>query len=88
MLQLSSETNDSPSVTFTELCHRYADRNNGQPLPYEQLGYSSLQDLLETMWDNIRVDNRQYYLIKRNKGGIRKGQNTNKYHEDQIMVKK
>jgi hypothetical protein len=88
LLQLSSETNDSPSLTFTELCHQYADRNNGQPLPYEQLGYSSLQDLLETMWDSIRVDNRQCYLIKRHKGGIRKEHNTNKYHGDKIMAKK
>ncbi|CAF1423358.1 unnamed protein product [Adineta steineri] len=81
LLQTSLQNNNNSSLTLTELCHQYSNKNSGQPLPYEQLGYSTLEDLLESMRNRIRVDNRRCYLIT-NKNGPKKGENTSKYRED------
>ncbi|CAM2708529.1 unnamed protein product [Rotaria socialis] len=49
-------------LSFTELCQQYSSKNDGRQLPFAQLGYATLTDLLKTMWDVVRIENRRCYL--------------------------
>jgi hypothetical protein len=63
LLQLSAEANDGQPLTFTEICTQYKAKHKGHRLPYEWLGYPTLESLLDTMWDSVRVTNEGCYLI-------------------------
>ncbi|CAM4818576.1 unnamed protein product [Rotaria magnacalcarata] len=49
-------------LSFTELCQQYSSKNDGRKLPFQQLGYATLTDLLKTMWDVVRIEKQQCYL--------------------------
>ncbi|CAF1300989.1 unnamed protein product [Rotaria sordida] len=49
-------------LSFTELCQQYSLKNDGQKMPFEQLGYATLTDLLKTMWGVVRIQERRCYL--------------------------
>ncbi|CAF1297925.1 unnamed protein product [Rotaria sordida] len=49
-------------LSFTELCQQYSLKNDGRKMPFEQLGYATLTDLLKTMWDVVRIQGQRCYL--------------------------
>ncbi|CAF4413445.1 unnamed protein product [Rotaria socialis] len=48
---LTSSISIKYGLSFTELCQQYSSENDGRQLPFAQLGYATLTDLLKTMWD-------------------------------------
>ncbi|CAF3324000.1 unnamed protein product, partial [Rotaria sp. Silwood2] len=49
-------------LSFTELCQHYSLQNSGRQMPFQQLGYATLTDLLKTMWDVVRIEKQRCYL--------------------------
>jgi hypothetical protein len=49
-------------LSLTELCQQYSLKNDGRQMPFQQLGFATLTDLLKTMWDIVRIEKRQCYL--------------------------
>lgn len=61
---LLSCENPENGLSFTELCNRFQARTNRQSVPYKDLGYATLTDLLQSMWDVVTLKGRQCYLVE------------------------